>query len=255
MNQLPLLIQGYALTQAATSSISRSQFSLTKNRGEIIALDPLTATVNPLLSNMSVAIGGVNVLENELMSQLTYESAPAVYQFPEGIYRGGQTMNVVLDNSNNPISTMDGFVHCMHENMYDTPEMMARLDRPFLGLKTKSFSQTVIAGAKGVTQSAVLPKNQGQIIAVQIIGDVTAATLSTYLPSTITLRVNGIEVIIDTSLGLAGLNCSRPYIIFPIQIDPASPIDIVIDNNGAASLTAGIRFFFDSVHAQPLNEC
>lgn len=243
MQNYPLLIKGYDLPDVAVGATISGQFIFDKQRGDVVALDalPLEQVISISDTNITLQVGGINIVENAILSQLAYNANPRTSRLVEGCYGGGQTIQYTLANPNAFVAVSSMF-HAYYENPFNNPEHLALFQAGQANLKFKDYVINSIAGAKSVTNAFDLPKNQGRIIGVKILVTDTSSA-SAYL-SRLSLRVNGTLVIENAGAILGFSDCAKPYLIMPIEIERASSIEVIFDNNGAQDLPFGVRFYF-----------
>lgn len=238
---LPLLAKGFDMAQVAAAAKGSDRVTLIKNRGRVIGCDFMleTSQATVLLATIQLQVGGRNVIESALIAEFDPEFDPGRRKWIELNSSGGQTAQWNIDNTGAvPLDTSLVF---FHENRFNCKEWWLKFRKRYTGLKTRTYPFSILASAK-TTVSDVIPTDQGDVIGVELVA--SGVTTNIY-PSRHTVRVNG-EVIFDNVPGaLMWPGSSFLYKVFPILIKRSSTFEWDIDNNVAAAINVGIKFYFD----------
>jgi len=216
-----------------------------KNRGNVAAVEilatPQGAQGAPLFK-VTAAVGGVNVIEdqtgNSALKTAFFSNARRTFvDVP-----GGQSFSGFIDGAAAVLPCPFNLIA-----YYSNPNA-ANVDKIYgrgLGLKFKDYLQT--EPNKGVSDYVfTIPKNQGKVIAVQMITETIPTSGSNFCE--VGLSFNGTMVIEDMPASFGYYVAGQPGQIFGVDVDPASTMKISINNdrNSAFAVHTGFRLFFDT---------
>lgn len=258
--KLPLLIAGTNLLSAAAGDTAALNYTLVQNRGDVIAFElgvsnVITAT---LLNSVAINIGGLQVVENEQLSDFNYDAFQGRYNRLCGTFKGGQSVIIECNNQGPLTSVLRA--QFFHENFFVKYKEWANLRCvPDLSLKKQTFGFQVAAGGKGGA-SFIIPSDRGEVIAIQPV--CYGIDGKNFESSSLNVAADGVTIIDKGHAGLFNPKSSRNN-IFPISLENASTLQIDFDGTGtgAISFVGVILYFAPSKYVLPLkdkifaNEC
>jgi hypothetical protein len=251
--KLPLLVTGTNLLSVAAANTAALNYTLVQNRGDVIAFEVATSNIITavLLSSITITIGGMQVVQNEQLSDFNFDAFQGRYNRLCGTFKGGQS--VAIENNNQGLITNILRGQFYHENFWTKYKEWSNLRCVAdLSLKKQFFGFQISAGAKGGEDFKV-PSDRGEVIAIQpIVYGVNGKNLES---AALNVAVDGVTIIDKGHAGLFSPTSSRNN-IFPISLENASSLRIDYDGTGtsALSLAGVILYFAPSKYVLPLKE-
>jgi len=240
MKSLPLLLQGFAVLEAATLVNDSIRYTITQNRGNVIMMDLISAfKIGDLReSQITVSVGGIEIIQATSLENFNAEAFQGRYRAICADYRGGQTINVQLNNQS--AVTAQVYLHLGYENPWNEPQWIELLNQCASSLHISENVVDVATGLKGAGKFT-LPKNRGQIVAIQPVA--YGANTVGMQGGIMSVSSNGVTIFEDIQLSYGSIESSRNN-IFPIHLENAGTLEIDIENNGTNDVTAGVKLYY-----------
>lgn len=255
----PLILQGFPVQSiTGAGAIAENQYTLKTNRGVVSRIDYLAlnlaiafgaydeANWNDAFLNLRA--GGQDLIQNVPAERFDYnlDQGKPVSQRLHTWLRGGQVLNSKLERSTTGSPTVANIstqLLCEYSTE-DLEEFRKNFKfKKGTGLKMRSYRLEHGAVAGPFELEKTLPKNQGNIVGVELL----YMGASNY-EATLELSIDGINII----EGVNGLRFSRYYQrsprFLPVPLHPGADFKLVVDNPNT-SVNAGViflSFYFDN---------
>lgn len=231
------LLEGFVLTTPA-NTINDLQGVTATNRGRIVAVDLISSDTVNAPWNLSLIVGGQEVVSN--MPNRAYEalSYPNGYSIIPLEINDGQTFGLTVDNSVSP-ATVNTNVIFLREGAKRSYLRNAVLSSYILSQGLFTFPVNSFTSFEGT-----IPKNRGKCIGFEIVKNNIALSPEDQ-NSALTFSVGGTELILNAPYTVFDPAITRPYTKFFTDLEAGSTWRLQMNTSAGQPRLVNVLFYFE----------